>query len=61
MYQIIKAEWKVRELFLEGLFASSGISPKESLARFSLLRIPGFSSSQERNSSYVSNEIMTRS
>ena len=51
----MKDEWKVREIFLEGLFDSSEMSSKkETLDRLGLLRMPSFSSSQEGNSGYAS-------
>lgn len=54
--QIVEAEWKVQEIFLEGLLVSSGISSKKEL---DLPRVRSCSRSQKRNSNYAPNEIMT--
>ena len=58
----MEAEAKVRKIFLEWLFDSSGISShKEPLSQLGLLRMRSSSRAQERNSVYVPSEIMTRS
>lgn len=53
----MKTEWKAREIFLEELFDSYEISSKkEPLDRLSLLKMPSFSNSQERNSEKFTRE-----